>query len=167
MMLLNSNQLEWFKQAWPGPLVRSTSWLFSFGEIVHFIGLCVLLGSLLFIDLRLMGYFRNLSIKSVLSLLPYTLFGFLLNAASGWIFFTSNPASYIENPAFLLKMFLIFLAGLNAAAFTVLEHRSMVLLGPGQDTPMLTKVLACTSLLLWFGVLLLGRWLPIFTVGTN
>ena len=84
-MLLNAHQLEWFRQAWPGPLVRSTSWLFSFGEILHFIGLCLLLGSLLVIDLRLMGYFKNLSIRSVLSFLPYTLFGFFLNAASGWI----------------------------------------------------------------------------------
>jgi hypothetical protein len=166
-MLLNPSQLEWFKQAWPGPLVRSTSWLFSFGEIIHFIGLCILLGSLLFIDLRLMGYFKKLSVGSVLSLLPYTLFGFLLNAASGWIFFTSNPASYMENPAFILKMFLVLLAGINAAAFTLLEHRSMMLLGPGEDTPIVTKALAASSLLLWFGVLLLGRLLPIFTVGTN
>jgi hypothetical protein len=166
-MLLNPHQLEWFKQAWPGPLVRSTSWLFSFGEIVHFIGLCLLLGSLLIIDLRLMGFFKNLSIKSALSLLPYTLIGFVLNAASGWIFFTSNPGSYLENPAFLLKMVLIVLAGLNAAAFTVLEHRSMLLLGSGEDTPIFTKVSAAASLALWFVVLLLGRWLPIFTIGTN
>lgn len=166
-MIMNPAQLEWFKQAWPGPLVRSTSWFFSFGEILHFIGLCLLLGSLLVIDLRLMGFFKKLSVRSVLSFLPYTLFGFLLNAASGWIFFTSNPASYIENPAFLLKMGLIALAGVNALAFTLLEHRRMLLIGPGEDTPALSKALAASSLLLWFGVLLLGRWLPIFTVGTN
>ncbi|MEJ1160570.1 DUF6644 family protein [Prosthecomicrobium sp. N25] len=166
-MLLDPHQLEWFKQAWPGPIVRSTSWLFSFGEILHFIGLCLLLGSLLFIDLRLMGFYRGASVRSVLAFLPWTLFGFLLNAFSGWIFFTSNPASYIENPAFLLKMLLIVLAGLNAAAFTLIEHRAMLKVGPGQDTPALTKMLAGSSLLLWFAVLLLGRWLPIFTVGTN
>ena len=166
-MILNPHQLELLKQAWPGPIVRSTSWLFSFGEIVHFIGLCLLLGSLLVIDLRLMGFFKNLSVRSVLSFLPYAVVGFVLNAASGWIFFTSNPASYMENPAFLLKMLLIGLAGLNAVAFTVLEHRSMLLLGPGEDTPVLTKVSAGASLALWFAVLLLGRWLPIFTVGTN
>jgi hypothetical protein len=166
-MLLTPQQIEWFKQAWPGPIVRSTSWLFSFGEIVHFMGLCLLLGSLLFIDLRLMGFYRSASVRSVMSFLPYAVLGFALNAFSGWMFFTSNPASYLENPAFLLKMSLIVLAGLNAAAFTLLEHRSMLKVGPGQDTPALTKALAGSSLLMWFMILLLGRWLPIFTVGTN
>lgn len=166
-MFMTPQQLEWFKQAWPGPIVRSTSWLFSFGEVMHFIGLCLLLGSLLMIDLRLMGFYRSASVRSVMTFLPYAILGFCMNAFSGWLFFTSNPGSYMENPAFLVKMSLIVLAGLNAAAFTVLEHRTMLQVGPGQDTPMLTKVLAGSSLLMWFMVLLLGRWLPIFTVGTN
>lgn len=166
-MTFDHATLEWFRQAWPGPIVRSTSWLFSFGEILHFIGICLLLGSLLFIDLRLLGFYRSISVKSVLALLPWTLFGFLLIASSGWIFFTSNPASYVENPAFLVKMLLILLAGLNAAAFTLIEHRAMLKIGPGGDTPMITKVLAGSSLVMWFAVLLLGRLLPIFTVGTN
>ncbi len=166
-MFFTEAQLEWFKQAWPGPITRSTSWLFPFGEILHFIGLCLLLGSLIFIDLRLMGYFKSHSVKSVLSLLPYALFGFLLNAISGWFFFTSTPQVYMGNWAFIWKMMLILLAGLNAAAFTIWEHPKVVHIGPGEDTPTSAKVFAASSLALWFVVLLLGRWLPIFTVSAN
>ncbi len=159
--------LEWFKAAWPGAEVRGTSWLFSFGETLHFMGLCILLGALLVVDLRLMGFFKRLPVKSVLAFLPYAVFGFLINAATGWLFFTSNPSLYYGNPAFRIKMLLILLAGINALVFTVMEHRRVATLGPGMETPTLTKWTAAMSLILWFGVLLLGRLLPVFTVSVN
>lgn len=159
--------LQWIKFAWPGPLVRESKWVFAFGEMMHFVGICMLFGSLLFVDLRIMGFYKRLSVKSVLSFLPFALLGFLICAATGWLFFASNPVVYATNPAFLGKMTLVLLAGLNALAFTVWEHRKVVLLGPGEDAPGTARFFAATSLLLWLGVLLLGRWLPLFTVGTN
>ncbi len=159
--------LEWFKQCWPGPMVRDSVWMFAFGESMHFIGLCLLFGSMLVVDLRLMGFYKQISVGAALAFLPFALAGFLINAASGWLFFTSAPAMYWENSAFHLKMWLIVLAGLNALAFTLWEHRKVSLLGPGEDTPLAARALAGVSLLLWFSVLLLGRWLPLFTVGTN
>ena len=167
-MYLNDPALiEWFKQAWPGPLVRASGWLFPFGETMHFIGLCMLFGAMIFIDLRLMGYFMDLHVKAVLSLIPFAVLGFLINLGSGWLMFTSAPASYLENPAFLLKMGLIALAGLNAVAFALWEQRSVSLLGPGEATPRSAQIFAGLSLLMWLAILLLGRWLPLFTIGTN
>ena len=159
--------LNWFKFAWPGPLVRESQWLFAFGESIHFIGLCLLLGSMLFVDLRLMGYFKKFSVRAVLAYVPFAILGFVLCASTGWLFFTSNPAMYWENTAFIVKMVAVLLAGLNALIFTVWEHPKVVALGPGEDAPPSARFFAAASLLLWFTVLLLGRWLPIFTVGTN
>ena len=159
--------LQWFKFAWPGPWVRESNWLFAFGESMHFIGLCLLFGAMIFVDLRLMGFYKQIPVKAVLSLLPFAIMGFVINAASGWLFFTSNPALYYENPAFIAKMILVLLAGLNALAFTIWEHRKVLVLGPGEDAPAAARVLAAASLLLWFAILLLGRWLPLFTVSVN
>ena len=58
---------ESFKNLWPGPLVRESGWLFPFGEAMHFIGLCLLLGSMFIIDLRLMGWFKSISVRAALS----------------------------------------------------------------------------------------------------
>ena len=167
MLLDDPALIEWFKQAWPGPLVRASGWLFPFGEAMHFIGLCLLFGAMIFIDLRLMGYFRALHVKAVLSLIPFAVLGFSINLASGWLMFTSAPASYLENYAFLLKMGLIGLAGVNAVAFAIWEQRTVSLIGPGEATPRSAQVFAALSLFMWLLILLIGRWLPLFTVGTN
>lgn len=159
--------VAYFKDLWPGPLVRQSGWLFPFGESMHFIGLCLLFGSLIFVDLRLMGFFKELPVKSTLTLVPYAILGLVINMASGWLFFTSAPGSYLENPAFILKMFLVLVATLNAIAFTIWEHRKVSLIGPGESAPRSAQILAGSSLFLWLFVLLLGRWLPIFTIGTN
>ncbi len=158
---------ENFKNLWPGPLVRESGWLFPFGEAMHFIGLCLLLGSMFIIDLRLMGWFKSISVRAALSFLPYAIIGFIINLASGWLFFTSAPASYLENNAFLLKMLLILIAGVNALGFTLWEQPKVIAIGPEQETPQSAKIFAGLSLFLWLFILLLGRWLPIFTVGTN
>ena len=159
--------VAWFKFAWPGPITRGSTYLFACGEALHFIGLCMLFGSLIFVDLRIMGFYKSIPVKATLAFLPYAIIGFLINLATGWIFFTSAPSMYIDNPAFLWKMSFIVLAGLNALVFTIWELPKVARLGPGEDAPILAKTLAAGSLTIWLIVLLLGRWLPIFTVGTN
>ncbi|MFO1184112.1 MAG: hypothetical protein U1E56_04930 [Bauldia sp.] len=159
--------LEWFKQAWPGPEARASKWLFGFGETIHFMGICVLFGALIIFDLRLLGFFKGISGKTALAFVPYALAGFVMLAATGWMFFTSNPVVYYSNPAFLLKMLAIVLAGLNALAFFVFDHSKVVALGPGEDTSAGTKWMAGGSLALWLTALLLGRFLPLFVVSQN
>ena len=166
-MEFDPSVIAWFKAAWPGPLVRTSGWLFPFGEVIHFIGLCLLFGSLIFIDLRLMGWFKELSVKAVLALVPYAMIGLTMNMLSGWLFFTSAPDTYLENPAFIVKMILVFLATANAVFFTLYEQRKVAMIGPGESAPRMAQILAGSSLGLWLLILLIGRWLPIFTVGTN
>jgi hypothetical protein len=159
--------LTWFSNLWPGPVARSSNWLFGFAEIIHFIGLCLLFGALLIIDGRLLGFFRNVPAKVVLPLTTWAVIGFLLLLASGWTFFTCTPPVYWGNPAFKVKMLAILLAGINALWFTVVEHRHVAAIGPGKDTPAQSKGLAVLSLSLWFTALVLGRLLPVFTISQN
>jgi hypothetical protein len=141
--------------------------MFAMGESLHFAGLCILLGALLFVDLRLLGFYKSIPVKAVLAVLPWAVVGFLINACTGWLFFTSNPGLYWDNGAFRLKMILVMVAGINALIFTVIEHRQVALIGPGGDTPVFTKTTAALSLILWFCILLIGRLLPLFTVSVN
>ena len=55
---------------WPGPFVNGTGWAFGFGQALHFMGLCLLFGVMLVVDLRLLGVFKRLPMKAVLGLLP-------------------------------------------------------------------------------------------------
>jgi hypothetical protein len=83
--------------------------------------------------------------------LPWTLAGFLLAAASGLTMFATNVADLIANPAFVLKMGLLFAAGTNAA---ILHARGAI-----DATQGTTRLQAGLSILIWIGVIACGRWI--------
>jgi len=152
---------------WPGPQVNNTGWAFGFGQALHFMGLCLLFGVMLIVDLRLLGLFKRLPMKAVLAFLPLAVVGFVFMAASGWEFVTTNPKLYWTNPAFRMKMYLILIAGLNALYFTFYEHHHASLIEPNGDASVTTKMTAGFSIILWTSILLLGRLLQQFTVSVN
>jgi len=155
------------EQSWPGQMMHQITWLFSVLETVHFVGLCLLMGAMLVVDLRLLGLMRQVPLKAALSLLPLAVFGFALNLISGVGFFFSNPLSYWPNPAFKLKMALVLLAGLNALYFELVEHRPILAGDSHADLHRATKVSAALSLALWLLVIFWGRALPTFEGSTS
>ena len=148
--------LHWIRETWLGATVRQSRWIFATGETLHFIGLSLLVGGILIVDLRLLGFLRRIPIRAALAFLPFVIAGFLINLATGIVFFSADPMMYWPNPAFKLKMFLILVAGLNALVFTFMEHRHALMLGPDETAGTVAKVTAGLSLGLWLGVLLLG-----------
>jgi Family of unknown function (DUF6644) len=160
--LTEAEILHWIKETALGAAIRESRWLFWAGQSLHFVGLSLLLGGMLIVDLRLLGFFRRVPIRAALAFLRLALLGFLINLATGIVFFTMDPFMYWPNPAFRLKMALILLAGLNALVFAIMEYRHVLTLRSDESTGMVAKVTAGLSLGLWLAVLLLGRLLPSF-----
>jgi hypothetical protein len=152
--------LNWLQASWLGEITRDVVWLFAFFETIHFIGLCILMGAMLLVDLRLLGVLRLGSIRSVLSFTHVAIFGFALNVISGLGFLASAPNVYIDNPIFQAKIILIIVAGLNVLWFEVVERRKILALVEGVDTGADTKLVAGLSLVLWTVIIVLGRFLP-------
>jgi hypothetical protein len=148
--------------AWLGGYARTHAWVFTTGLVLHFIGLCVLLGAMLVVDLRVLGLGREVPVGAVMKLLPVAIAGFLVNLATGAVFFVFDPFGYWQNPGFRIKLVLLLLAGLNALAFTLGEHRRAVAAGPGYDAGVLSKASAALSLFLWFAIILFGRLIVAF-----
>jgi len=159
--------LHWIKELPLGAAVRESRWLFAMGETLHLIGLCFMVGGLLIVDLRLLGFIRRVPMRAAVAFLPFVIFGFLINLATGIEFFTTDPFMYWPNPAFRLKMLLILLAGLNAVMFTVMEHRRVLVPAGGKNMGAYVKLTAGLSLSLWLAVILLGRLLPAFEGSTR
>jgi uncharacterized protein DUF6644 len=129
-----------------------TSLAYPMLETVHIIGLATLFGSLLIIELSLLGVIRNVDVASLArKVLPWTLLGFLLVAASGLSMFVARASELIANPVFFTKMLLIMTAGCNAAW---LHSR-----GPLNADSMLTRAQAGVSLFIWIAVIVCGRWI--------
>ena len=145
--------------------VLGFTWTWPILEILHFIGLSLLLGTLLVIDLRMAGFFRRINITETHKMLPLVFVGFGINLVTGFLFLMGDPARYTANIGFWWKMFLIGLAGVNAIWFWIKISPVMSSWKPHADPPVLAKTIAWVSLGSWFGVLLLGRLIPYIGTG--
>ena len=145
--------------------ISETYWLWPVLEICHFIGLSILLGALLVIDIRLLGMLRSFDAASVKRLVPLVWVGFCINLVTGSLFFIGDPMRYSINIGFQLKMLLILIAGLNVVAYQLQVRPMMSGWNRVSSTTTVARVVAITSLLTWTGVLLLGRLIPY--VGTG
>lgn len=145
--------------------VTSTYWLWPLLEILHFLGLSLLLGALIIIDLRMAGFFRGIDIRATHSLLPWVFVGFTLNLVTGVLFFYGDPFRYAMHTGFQIKMGLVVLAGLNALWYWWKLHPVIDSWAPDIDPPPLAKAIALISLVTWAGVLLMGRLIPYVSTG--
>ena len=155
-----SEILFWMETSALGQLMRDSVWMFPLAEILHFIGLSLLIGSLLVVDLRLLGVIKNMSYEAVYRFLPISLVGFGINMTTGVLFLFTDPFRYYPNTAFRMKMLFILLAGLNALWFKFSVYPLTMKNPESNDSGNLAKVVAGLSLLFWFGVIVLGRMIP-------
>ncbi len=127
-------------------------WAYPLLEIVHIVGIALLLGNLVLFELRAFGLGAALPADSLARLaLPIALVGFALAAASGLVMFASQPGDLIANRWFVIKMGLLMLAGLNAAMF----HAR----GGVTKLDAVAKAQTLLSLGLWLAVITCGRWI--------
>jgi uncharacterized membrane protein len=141
--------------------MQQSQYAFSNSETVHFFGLCLLLGSMLVIDLRLLGLLKRTHVSAALKFVPVAIIGFLLNLVTGVLFLFYNPEGYVTNWLFQLKMGLILLAGVNMLYFTLVEQPRVLKTPVGEPFDRVTRISAILSLTLWTVVIVAGRLLPV------
>ena len=135
-------------------------WIWPICEILHFVGLTLVIGIAGFFDLRLMGFMKRVPVSAARDLMPLAMAGLLLNLITGATFFIGTPHQYMGNVAWWAKMFFLVLAGLNAVLFEKIVGARTMTLGAGDDTPRSAKLVGAVSLVSWLGVLYWGRMLP-------
>jgi hypothetical protein len=136
------------------------SWLWPLCETLHFVGLALLVGVVGLLDLRLLGFVRRLPVAAVHSLIPWGILGFVINLATGVLFFVGAPDQYIDNVAWWAKIAFLVIAGLNVLYFETTQATRALAIGAGEDTSRHLKVIAAVSIVSWFMVLYWGRMLP-------
>lgn len=132
--------------------LRAHVWAYPALEVVHIIGIALLLGNLVLLELRVFGLGAALPVKDLSRLsLGIALAGFSVVAASGLLMFASQPAELLANRAFTLKMLLLLTAGCNAAWF----HGR----GSLDKLDALARAQMVLSTLVWLAVVACGRWI--------
>ena len=142
--------------------LMNSAWGWPIAEIVHFTGLCLLIGTVGMFDLRMMGLITGLSLSALHKLVPFGVLGFGLSVTSGFLFVVSAPDQYLYNPAWQTKMALLGLAGLNMGLFYLTTSRRLQGLGPDDQPPLAARLFAGASLTLWLGVIAAGRVITAF-----
>lgn len=140
-------------------IIAATNW-FPTLETVHVIAAAMVVGSILWVDLRMLGLGANSYPISLLSreLIPWTWCAFGIAAITGLGMFITRAAGHLENPAFQSKLVLLVLAGLNMVYFHFKVYKDVSQWDTAASTPASVKIAGFLSLLLWSGVMLAGRW---------
>jgi hypothetical protein len=146
-----------------GEAMRKWLWLYPSVEIVHIVGIAVLVGSIAILDLRLLGLSRALPVRRLAAhVLPWTIGSFVLIIPSGLAMFVAHASDLMANPVFALKICLILAAGTNAALFHAAVFRGAAGWDVDAMPPLAARASAALSLLLWVSVIACGRLLAYF-----
>lgn len=129
-------------------------------EIVHILGIVLLVGSAFLFDLLLLGFSKNLPLAGMSHyLLPWSRRGLILIIPSGLLLFITNAETLGNDPTFWLKMVLLAVAGLNALVFHKLGSRGKLDSNTPPNPPLHYKIQALVSIAVWIAVISCGRLL--------
>ena len=147
----------WFENSWLGEGIRASRWLFPAIESVHLLALAVIGGSVLMVNLSLLGL--GLGRRSTPQLWhdtwPWFTGSLAIMLSTGFLLFTSEAVKLYYHEAFWVKMSALLLS----LVFTATVQRRTALADPDRVTRLWSHAVGLISLLLWFVVGASGRWI--------
>jgi len=155
---------QWLENTSFAAMMRDSTWLFPAVETVHLIGIVFLVGSTSVLDLRLLGFaLKGTSISRLTDrVLPWAWIGFAIQLVTGFLLFASEATKTYPNEVFRLKMLMIAAAGINAMVFHLTTNRKAADWEKDHSTPMAAKFAGLASIVLWFGIVIAGRFIAYF-----
>lgn len=143
-----------------GRFMREALYAYPLTEALHITGLALLFGSIVIVDLRLLGLGSRIPVKALVAFaVPWSIGGFVIAASTGLLMFTAHAAEFIDQPVFMLKMGLILAGGVNAASLHIGPLRAAEAFDVQVVTPARVRFAAGLSIALWLGVIACGRML--------
>jgi len=149
----------WLEQTDWSQTVQVTAWIVPSVQTVHILAIAAVLGSILMINLRLLGVAGiDQPLDRFFSrFMPVIWWGLLVLLVTGMVMISGEPARSLKNPVFLLKM------GLLIAAVGVTASSQLGLARGGAATGRATALLvAIPSLALWTAIVFAGRWIAYY-----
>ncbi len=160
-MLHLKDIIAFFEDSSLADAVRENDLLFPLIESAHVLAICLVVGSIVAVDLRLLGLaWVKRPVSAVASgILPLTWGAFAVAVASGFFMFMSNATKYLGNGFFVAKLVLIAAAGVNMLVFHFVSARDQPRWDDQTRPPLSARLAGGISLLLWIAVVACGRWI--------
>lgn len=139
--------------------LRTSVWLYPLVNTGHLLGMALLFGAIVVLDLRLNGLWRQVPAALLARVLvPVAAAGLALALATGALLFSARPTDYVHEALFGAKLALLAVAGLNIVLLRLAwgwPGRSGP--WPADPLPVAWRVAGVVSALCWLGVMTLGR----------
>jgi hypothetical protein len=149
----------WLARAPQIALMRDSTWAFPMALINHLLGLVLLIGMRLPLDLRLMGWgFEGVPVSQLAKrTAPFALVGAIVTIVSGMALYAAVPEHYTSNPVFAFKIAALAVALVNAWWFHAVLSRRIGEWDTATPLPVTVQASGYVSLLVWVAVLVAGR----------
>jgi hypothetical protein len=150
---------EWLAETPWSIALHESLYAYPLVETTHVLALLLFVGTVAFVDLRLLGWvFRDVPVSEVTGrLIPWTVAGFVVAATTGALLFYAIPVRTYLSIFFRIKVILLLAAGVNTALF----HRHMSSSKAAWDEdpvpPLRARLTGAFSLACWAGVIVMGR----------
>jgi hypothetical protein len=156
--------LHWVETTPVAVFVSQSVYAFSAINMFHIAAISVVFGMIAILDLRLTGLaFSDFSVTDLSrQILPWTWAAFAIAAITGGLMFTGQAVKYSLNFAFLVKVALMALAGLNVLVFHFITYRGVAKWDQGVPVPWAGKLAGALSLVIWIAVAAYGRFTAYF-----
>jgi hypothetical protein len=156
--------LKWMEALPVSDWITSSDWGFPIMLVFHSLGLAAVVGILVMLDLRVLGFASSFPLEAFHKLMRVAWLGFFVNLASGTLLFMADASRLIVNWPFWTKMSCILLGGIVSALLwgrlrsaggnrVTAEERPAALL----TVDRVARVWAIASIVLWFGAITFGR----------
>lgn len=140
--------------------LRASIWLYPLVNTGHLLGIGLLFGAIVPLDLRLTGCWRSVPLAPLVRVLvPVAIAGLVLAIATGVLLFATRPVDYVAEPLFIAKFVLLAAAVGNALLLRRLPQWRWIEVDHAdrQPIPVRWKLAAALSIGLWLGVITIGR----------
>ena len=151
--------LESLQSSWIASVIQESQYGFPLVVGVHIIGLTLSVGTLVWVDLRLLGVALTRSSVSYVyrGVAPWFLVGFAMMLVSGIMLFTAYATAAYANTYFRIKMSALALAGANALLFHAVTQRAQAGWDDSPRPPVGARIAGLASLALWAVIIFAGR----------
>ncbi|MGS5085247.1 hypothetical protein ACVC7V_01915 [Hydrogenophaga sp. A37] len=139
-------------------LLRSSVWLYPLVNTGHVVGIALLFGAIVPLDLRLIGCFSRTPLEHLArTLVPVSVTGLVLALSTGSLLFATRPLDYVVEPLFGIKLALLSTAVLNALLLRLAPGWRRMELAQGAPHQRVWRLHGLLSIVLWLGVITAGR----------
>jgi hypothetical protein len=144
----------------PVALLRGGRWSYAAVNAAHILGFALLIGAIAPLDLRLIGWRREVPLASLArTLLPVAIGGLVLAMVAGFLLFAVRAPDYADKPLFWVKMALVACGIANAVLLHHAVAWDIVRRGDEAAREARLRLAGLLSITLWVAVLICGRML--------